>query len=381
MKNFKRVSAVTILLAMVLVFTGCTNGELKLYNAFLKSQDIRTMESELEMSFKLEGEGLSEETAEMLKEVSSVLNGLKITMNQKMEKDEEGTKSKVQVDSEIDMGGVKTDLSIWLDVDMSEDAQDMKYTIKMPQMVMAMLGEEFADKEYIVYDYKDILETSGMDLDNKELMEWAKEMEPVIMNFLEEHVKNFDSDVKMIESKGLRAINKEAFDIYELRLSDESFKTLIRNTTNGFMENEDMKKFIEEYMDMVFKFVESQNDENTEEMKKEIEELKIGLDKELPNMKENFNKFMDEFDKVAVLGEEGIVVEYAINQEGYIVSEKATINLMLDLKTLEMEGMEGIIKLRIDSNSRNFNINGDVKIEMPELNKEKTLNLGDLIDM
>ena len=376
MKNVKRLSVLTILLALALVFTGCTNGELKLYNAFLKSQDIRTMESEVELAFNLEGENLSEENQAMLNEVSALLNSYKITMNQKMEQNEDATVAKSQVDGVIDMGGVKADLSVWLEVDASKDIPEMKYIMKMPQMIMAMAGEEFANKEYIAYDYSDIMEVSGMDIDNSGLMEWAKDVEPLLTDFLKEHVKNFNSDLKMIESKGQRVINKEVFDIYELRLKDEAFKTLIRNTGNEFMENEDMKKFMSEYMDMVFTLVESQNQENSEDVKMEIEEMKKQLDKELPNMKENFNELMDKFDEITILGEEGIVMEYAINKEGYIVSEKGSINLMLDLELL---GMEGIIKLRIDSNSKNFNINEDIKIEMPELNEENTLNLSDLL--
>ena len=376
MKNVKRLSVLTVLLALALVFTGCTNGELKLYNAFLKSQDIRTMESEVELAFNLEGEGLSEENEIMLKEMSSLLNGYKITMDQKMIQNEDKTIAKSQIDSVIDMGGIKADLSIWMDVDASKDVPEMKYVMKMPQMVMTMLGEEFVAKEYIAYDYNEIMEASGMDIDNAGLMEWSKEMQPLITNLLKEHVKNFNSDVKMIESKGQKVIDKEVFEIYELKLKDEAFKKLIRNSGNEFMENEDMKKFMTEYMEIVFKMVESQNKENSEAMKKEIEEMKKELDKEIPNMKENFNKFMDKFDEIAILGEEGITMEYAINKEGYIVSEKGSIQLMLDLELLDMEG---IIKLRIDSNSRNFNINGDVKIEMPELNKENTLKLGDIL--
>ena len=376
MKNVKRISVLSILLAIALVFTGCTNGELKLYNAFLKSQEIESMESESELTFKLEGENLPEEMEVMLKEVSDVLNGLKINLNEKMVQNEDKTAAKVQIDTGIDMGGIKTDLSIWMDANITEENPEINYIIKMPQMIMAMLGEDMAGKEYIAYDYNDALETSGMDINYEELMEWSKEMEPMLTNFLKENVKNFESNVKMVESKGKRVVDQEVFDIYELRLKDESFKMLLRNFGNEFMENEDMNKFMVEYMEMVFSLMESQNVENSEEMKKEIENIKGEINKELPNMKENFNEFMNMLDEITILGEEGIVMEYAINKDGYIVGEKGSINLMLDLEVL---GLEGVVKLTINSNSKNFNINGDVKIEMPELNKENTINLGDLM--
>lgn len=384
--KMKKVSVVTLVLAMALFFTGCTNGELKLYNAFLKSQDIRSMESRTDLSFGLEGEGLSEENQAMLAKVSKMLNNYKITMNQKIEQNEDRTVVKAQVDSVIDMGGMKADLSVWIDADMSKDIPEMEQIIRMPKMLMAMTGEKFADKEYIVYDYNEILDMAESGIDHTKLMNWSKEAQPKITDFLKDYAKNFNAGIKMIESKGKKVVDKETLDIYELKLNDESFKNLVRYTGNNFMENEDMMKFMKEYVNMVISITESQNEE-AKEVGKEIEKL----EKELPNIKENFNKFMDEFDKIKVLGEEGIVIEYAVNKEGYIVSEKGSINLSIDLATIgnkineldkkEVKALEmkGVIKLKIDFDTKNSNINKGVKIEMPKLTEENSLKFSDII--
>lgn len=389
MKKVKRISVVAMLLVVGLVFTGCTNGELKLYNSFLKSQDIRAMESKTDLTFKLEGEGLSEETEKMLKEASTFLNTYKLTMNQKMERNEDGTVAKAQVDSEMDMGGIKTNLSVWLDVDVSKDIPKMKYIIKMPQMLMSMAGEEFANKEYIEYDYNEVLGSQDMDINYKELMKWSKEIEPKMKEFFAEYVKNFDTDVKMVKYKGQRSIDSEMLQIYELKLNDESFKKLMRKTINDFVQNEDMKKFMTEYINMMVSVVESQNPGDKKEINKEIEELK----KEIPNIKENFNKFMDEFDKIKVLAEEGIRIEYGINKEGYIISEKGSINLMLDLEKLgnkvnesnkeevKAPEMKGIIKLKMNFDTKNSNINKSIKIETPKLTKENSLKFSDILKL
>lgn len=389
MKKAKRISVVAMLLVVGLVFTGCTNGELKLYNSFLKSQDIRAMESKTDLTFKLEGEGLSEETEKMLKEASTFLNTYKLTMNQKMERNEDGTVAKAQVDSEMDMGGIKTNLSVWLDVDVSKDIPKMKYIIKMPQMLMSMAGEEFANKEYIEYDYNEVLGSQDMDINYKELMKWSKEMEPKMREFFAEYVKNFDTDVKMVKYKGQRSIDSEMLQIYELKLNDESFKKLMRKTINDFVQNEDMKKFMTEYINMMVSVVESQNPGDKKEINKEIEELK----KEIPNIKENFNKFMDEFDKIKVLAEEGIRIEYGINKEGYIISEKGSINLMLDLEKLgnkvnesnkeevKAPEMKGIIRLKMNFDTKNSNINKSIKIETPKLTKENSLKFSDILKL
>lgn len=386
----KKVSILALVLAIALFFTGCTNGELKLYNAFLKSQDIMSMESNTNLSFKLEGEGLSEDNQVMLEEAIKVVNSSKVTMNQKVKQNKDKTEVKAQVDMGIDMAGVKTDMQVWVDVDMSKDVPKIVEVIKMPQMLMSTLGKENESKEYILYDINEVLDMQEGEINYKELMNWSKEMQPKITDFLENYAKSFDSGIKMMEYKGNRALNNEVVDVYELKLDDESFKNLMRYSVNNFMENKDMMKFMNEYMDMVVGMMDSTKGENVEAKKEMMKEFE-NIEKELPVMKEKFNKFMDDFDKVKVLGNEGIVIEYAINKDGYIVSEKGSINLSIDLATMESKVnelnkagvkapvMKGIVKLKIEFDTKNSNINKDVKIEMPKLTDANSLKISDII--
>lgn len=394
----KKVSILALVLAIALFFTGCTNGELKLYNAFLKSQDIMSMESNTNLSFKLEGEGLSEDNQVMLEEAIKVVNSSKITMNQKVKQNKDKTEVKAQVDMGIDMAGVKTDMQVWVDVDMSKDIPKIVEIIKMPQMLMSILGKENASKEYILYDINEVLDMKEGEINYKELMNWSKEMQPKVTDFLGNYAKSFDSNIKMVESKGKKTVNNEVVDVYELKLDDASFKNLIRYSVNNFMENKDMMKFMNEYMNMVVGMMDSTKGENVEAKKEMMKEFE-NIGKELPVMKEKFNKFMDKFDKVKVLGNEGIVIEYAINKDGYIVSEKGSINLSIDLATMESKVnelnkaevkakvkakvkapvMKGIVKLKIEFDTKNSNINKDVKIEMPKLTDANSLKFSDII--
>lgn len=375
----KKVSILTLILALALFFTGCTNGELQIYNAFLKSQDILSMESRTDISFKLSGEGLSEENQVMLDEASKMLNSSKIYMNQKMVQNKEKTIAKAKMDMGIDMAGVKTDMELWVTADMSKDTPEILEVFKLPQVLMASFGEENQNKEYIVYDFNELMEMQEAEIDYAKIMDWSKEMQPKLTEFLKEYAKSFDSGIKVVESKGSKTINNQVVNIYELKLNDESFKSLMRYSINNLIEDENVMKFMTEYMDIVFSTVEVSEDEK-QELNKEIDKMK----EELPNLKEGFNKFMDEMDEFKILGDEGIVIEYAINKDGYIISEKGFMDISLNLKDisskLNEEEMKGIVKLKIEFDTKVSKINEGLKIEMPKLTEENSFSLTDLMN-
>ena len=111
------------------------------------------------------------------------------------------------------------------------------------------------------------------------------------------------------------------------------------------------------------------------------------LKKDLPELKKKFNKFMDDFKDVKLLGEEGIVIEYGVNNDGYIVREVGKIDLNIDLKSIgEATGNSalvedlGILKLEINFNTKNYNINKDMKINMPKVNEQNSLDYKDILE-
>lgn len=375
----KKVSILTLVLALALFFTGCTNGELQIYNAFLKSQDILSMESDTNISFKLSGEGLSEENQVMLEEMAEMLNSSKISMNQKMVQNKDKTIAKAKMDMGIDMAGVKTDMELWVTADMSKDVPEILEVFKLPQMLMASFGEENQNKEYIVYDINELMESQEAGIDFAEIMDWSKEMQPKLTEFLKEYAENFDSGVKMVEYKGSRALNNQVVNIYELKLNDKSFKKFMRYSVNNLIEDENVMKFMTEYMDIVLSTVEVSEDEK-QELNKEMDKMQ----EELPNIKEGFNKLMDEMDEFKILGDEGIVIEYAINKDGYIVSEKGSMDISLNLKDisakLKEEEMKGIVKLKIEFDTKVSNINQGLEIEMPKLTEQNSFKITDLMD-
>ncbi|WP_077369103.1 hypothetical protein [Anaerosalibacter sp. Marseille-P3206] len=397
----KKVSVVALVLVLALAFTGCTGVEQRLYKGFAKNQEITSLESDTDVTFILEATDFSEEEQMMLQQAINMLDNSKISMHQISKTNKEKTVTKAYVDMDMTFGDMKMPMEAWVDMDMSKDNPEMLEIIKMPAMIMGMMSPENPNKEYLIYDFEEMMKElpeGQEEVNNSKLMEFSKDMQTKYVDFFNNYFKEFDLGVKMAKYKGTRSANGKSLYIYEVNLDDANFKKLIRNAVNNSLENEETIKFIEEYMSDVVNIMEIPEEEqmSKEEMKEEVKE---GLDKfkeELPNIKKQFNEFMDKLEDVKVLGDKGIVIEYGMNSDGYIVHTKGNIDLAIDLeaigkafetatKTEETTGVEtkvqskGKLKLGIEFNTNMYNINKDVKIEMPKTTEENSLRMSDLM--
>lgn len=100
-------------------------------------------------------------------------------------------------------------------------------------------------------------------------------------------------------------------------------------------------------------------------------------------------KLAASFDEVPLIGDKGIVIDYAVDNDGYIVNEKGNIDLVFDAPkfiaavqglrgTNEPNQLTGVYKLGIDFNTNTFNINKDVEVNLPEVNSENSIPLEEL---
>ena len=257
----KKISIVALILAITIVFTGCTNNEVRLYNSFMKSQDITSMESDTNINFSLGSEGFSSEDQQGIEEIAKMLKGSEINTHQKMIQNKEKTKATVEMKTDLNFQDMKTDIGVWVDTDMSKDTPTMVEIIKMPSILMAEISPEDSEKEYIVYDLVDMMSSDQEEIDFNELMQFSKDMQPKIMEFMKDYHKNFDPGFEIAKYKGKRTVNCRTLSIYEVKLDDSSFKELIRYVVNDSMDNEDNIKFFEEYMNTVMNFVQIPNEE------------------------------------------------------------------------------------------------------------------------
>ena len=382
----KKISVIALVLVLALAFTGCTSVEQKLYNGFIKNQEITSMESDADITFTLEGSDFPKEQQAMLQEVINTLNNSKITVHQKAITNKDKTVAKAQADMDMTFGDMKMPMQVWVDSDMSNDNTKMVEVIKMPAMAMSMISPEDASKEYLIYDIGEMMGETSEGINNSKLMEFSKNMQTKYADFFKDYVKDLDLGFKMAKYKGTRSVNGKSLYMYEVKIDDANFKKLIRNSVNSFLDDEEAIKFMEEYMNSVVDIMELPEGEQTskEEVKQELGKLK----EELPNMKKQFNEFMDKFEEVKIVGDKGIVIEYGINSDGYIVHEAGNIDLAIDIEAIvkAFGGTEetavqqtGKLKLGINFNSKIYNINKDIKINMPKTNEENSLRFNDLM--
>ena len=380
----KKFSIVAIVLVLSIVFTGCTNNELDLYKAFNKSQDINSMESDTVLNFTLKGEGFSAEDEQIVQQLVNTLNNSEISIKQKMKQNEEKTAAKAFADMNLNFGGMKMPMSVWVDTDMSGETPKLVEIIEMPQMLMSGMSPEAADKKYLVYDFEKITDTSGTGIDYDELMKFSKDFQPKITNFFKDYQKDFKPEVEVVKYRGKKTVNGETLSIYELKLNDESFKDFIKYTVNYTLDNKDAIEFVKEYMNAVIDMVEIPEGEE-QPSQEEINMEMDNLEKELPELKKQFNEFMDTYKDIKIIGDKGIVIEYGVNSDGYIVYEAGNIDLRIDLEAItkavkeDLPPVEGVLNLGIKFETKVSNINKDIRVYIPKVNKSNSIDFSEMM--
>lgn len=381
----KRFSLLLVILVLAVSLTGCFGGETKLYNAFNKMQEVTAIQTEMTMGFNLETEGFPEETKAVLDQVSAVVNNIKIQINQKTLQNEDKTFAKSELDMNLDSVMGPMNMKVWVVADLEEP--QLLEIIKLPQILSSQIFPGQPAKEYLVYDIGDLMDLEGGEVDFEQLMEFSKDFQVKFTEFMKEIQKDFKPGFNVVESKGSKLVRNQNLDIYELKLDDAALKELIKYAVNYSLDNETAIEFIKEYMNAVTSMVVV-DAENPEEVEKEIQKELEALEKQLPEFKEKFNEFMEEYKDIEILGEKGIVIEYGINNKGYIVHEEGTIDLAINLEKIakaigeEAGEMKGVIKLGINYTGRNYNINSKVLgIMLPRVNEKNSVNFMELMEM
>lgn len=383
--KLKKLSIIALVLVIAMVFTGCSINELKLYNALKKTQDITSMESDTTYWFTMRGEGFTEEEQIKFEKIMNIVNHTNIKIHQKMVQNKEKTAARGLADMNIDFGGISMDTKVWVDTDFSGDEFKLIEIIKLPSLIMNFIpAKDNISKEYIVYDFQEIINASQGKVNTSEFMKFIKEIQPRISKIMEDSKEKFNPGFEVAKYKEKRIIDGKELTIYEVKLDDAAFKKLLGYTVNHYIENQDVIELIKEYMNIVMKTVMSENQEDQlaqEQFKKQVEEI----EKALPIIKEKFNSFMDTYKDIKIIGDNGIVIKYGVNSDGYIVYEAGNIDLRIDMGDIDkISGNKESVKkgaLKFDLNFRTniHNINKEIKVDLPVVDESNSLNIMDMI--
>lgn len=401
MKKTKKLVALSVGLIMAAsLFTGCSTDGLTLMNAFGKSQSINSMQSKTDISVKVSGSKMSEQEELMMSSMLPMINGTKVSVLTKTNQNKDKTIAKMQSDISLQIAQMSEpiNMSVWVDVDATAEKPVINEMFTIPKLLAAQLPKELQGKEYMVMNLADMtsapgMATPGMDQpDFKKLMSFSKEFQPKLLDFVAKYAKQFNPTTSYIKHVGSQSFFQndklQSAETYELKLTDKSFKDLMHYTLNNLAENKDAISFVKEYMVAVSSFypVTDASDKTIQdEMKKTLDNLTTELPKQILAL----NKALDSIENLKILGDNGITINYTINNDGYIINENGKAEFVIDLPSIiKLSGSAsspsdptGIYTIGINFNTDITNINGDVNVIMPKVNSTNSFNYLDILKL
>lgn len=396
MKNIKKVAAIFLAVCMITVlFTGCTSAAegKALYDAMLKSQAIKSSQNDMQLGLRLDATGLNEQEQMDFAQMKAMLNGMKMSMNIKQSASADNAVAKAQAAVNMYMAGMSMDMGIWVDMDLGGSSPKFKEIIKLPA-IMASSDPTMAAKEYMVMDIGQLMSTPEVNgqtqsMDYAATMKLTKELQEKTLVFMGKYLAQYDPGFKFIADAGAKDIvtpeRTVKAHIYQVKLDDKAAKKLIRYTVNNFANNKDAMEFAVEYMKLIGKF--SVPTPGVPSPTAELDKMMADFEKEKPALLEKFNKTMDQLEGIQLFGEKGITLEYAVDENGYIISQSGSMDLILDAAKLgSIQGLEdpkqvgtGVYLVGIDFSMLTYNINKEMVIEMPVITPENSINYSDMM--
>lgn len=398
MIKMKKIGALSVSLIMtVSLITGCSTDGLTLVNAFGKSQTINSMESQTDISVNVSGSNMSEQEEQMMNAMLPMVNGTKISVLTKTNGNKEKTIAKVQSDISLQVGQMPDpiNMSVWVDMDMSADKPVINEMFKIPQLMTSQFPKELQGKDYMVMNLADMTSAPGMPQANyQKLISFSKEFQPKFADFIVKYAKQFNPTtdyIKLIQSRSFSQDNKrQSTHIYEVKLTDKSFKDLMRYSLTNLAENTDAMNLVKEYMTSmmsIYDMTDAEEKSAQDEMNKAFDDLTT----QLPQTITILNKALDSIDNLKILGDNGIKIRYTINDDGYIINENGNAEFVIDLPSItKLVNSEeasspsdptGIYTIGIDFNTDITNINEGVDVVFPKLDSTNSFNYTDILNM
>lgn len=394
MKRCKKLSLLLIVLIIASLFTGCNKDEKDLMDAFIKSQEMLSLESTGNMEFNLSAKGLDEDTQATFDGFIDQINGMKLSFSQKSVTNEEQTIAKAQIDANVQLPDMSFDSSIWVDMDISGDKPVLKEIFKLPSMLMNFIPGG-AEKEYIVLDFDtmndailEMEEDTPEQVDLDKTMSIAMEYQEKFKDAFVDYIKNYDSDLDVVTKLDEKTVDGEKIKYYQVEFDNDSFKDFLKFTTISLLQDENIIPLFRDYMTELMGL-------SGEEMPEEF-----SITENIGEMVEKARDFFEKLEELTILGEDGILITYGINEDGYFVSEEGEMNFLIDTSQLialvadsieedealmeENELLQDmptpIFELSVSYNTEITSINEVLEITIPLTTEENSLDYMELIE-
>ena len=348
MRKFKKAAVVILVISMIAgLLSGCadTAGGKALYDAFIKSQAIKSSQSDMNFTLEIDATGLDPEDQQKYEQIKAMLDGAVFSVNMKQTASEDNKAAKAEINTDMFFGGVSMNMGAWVDMDINGSDPKFIEIIKLPAMFTAA-EPAMAGKEYLVMDMGEMMSPSEAgNIDYAEMTDVFKGLQDKAEAFLKSYLAQYDPGFKFLTDGGIKNIATPAGDVkahvYRITLDDKQAKKLLRYTVENLAESQAAMDLAAEYVKVIQKLTESSTvpEASAEEFEKIMNDFKT----EKPELLKAFNSFMDSIDNIQLIGNEGLVFEYAIDDNGYVVSQSGRMNFLIDtakLAELKDEGTD-----------------------------------------
>lgn len=393
-KTFKLMSVIFIISLLFTGLTGCAaQDKLELLNAIEKTNEIRSFENR--SSFAIEDVTLNSniEEAALVEPFLDMFKGLKMDMTQKVSQNNEQTILKAQVDMALTLMDVTEHASIWMDYDFTLTPPRMRNILKLPPSAVGLLPETEEGVEYIEMDEGQMEEVPGMDLSTyTETLNSAKVLQTELLNLIKQYAIEKDPNFVIVTQLPDRTLNGENHKVYQLKLTDSSLKELLKFIAADMPQDEETKEMLKEFL--MTTMLMAEGTEAGWDFNDTFDKFRDGT----TSFREDLNAALDVLDGVTMLGDQGIIIDYLINSQGYIVSENGIIQLYMNTQQVddaleklspsgeypesnEHEFLKAEATLDLRFSSETSRINENITIEYPTLTPANSINFNDVSDL
>lgn len=350
-------------------------------NPFTKTNTLNSVESKSSITLKVSATNQSAAEQQALSQLMPILSYMGIDMDTKLSKTSDNTNTDGYVNMVMHIAGLSMNMEAWVKASLTAGKPNFSEIIKLPKGLPIPM---MANKDYIVLDSSALNNlTSDVKvptIDYTKLTDLTNQLTSVTNSLVSDLQTKYNLQV----DKGATTVTTPGGIVtahaYEIKLDDATFKLLLKDIVNNIAQNKELMNSIKAYMTSIDPTA-SLND----------------FDNQLASSVAEINKILDTLKDVKLIGDKGLVIDYAVDSDGYIVSETVSINLVFDLGKLipilnnmmatgnattvtTPNTITGIYNLGIDYTTVNYNLNKDMKIDFPQLTPDNSMSFTELMN-
>lgn len=352
MKLKARIVGILGLIITLGLLAGCTSSDgLLISKAVIKSMDIESAESDIELTLNIKTEGL--DIAQEDQQIIDMINNSSLKLIGKSDIKE----NKASFDGSVDVNGFALNGSVYTDGE--------KFWVKAP-------GEQ----KYILVDPQDIYPSLEEGLTYKDSLNLQKEIQPLARKFVKDYISEYKYIFNNITSKGTTTVTtpegQKEVTLIEIKLDNDELQKFIKYTIENLINSQAVEEYFRSVATVYSKSLEdSMEGYDPSEVQQTFDEMFKELRKYSSS---DIDQAVALVNQLVELGQEGITLVYGIDSEGNIVKSDARFNLIIK----NPDDFSQKIDIVFDCKTTTYNIN-KTKVDFPAFSTNNVIKLKDYV--